>query len=218
MKSNVLKASIATAILVVPAVLIMWGTSDIKNRPGLPVMNPQSDSCPAPQGDSIHRVPAFRFTAQSGQAFGSQDLQGKIYVANFFFTRCPDICLQMSSELTRVQAQFATSPDLYLVSFTVDPRHDTVAVLQQYAERYQADPKRWSFLTGDKAQLYELARCGYYIAAKPASSNLATDFIHSDKLVLVDKQGRIRGYYSGTKREEVDRLILEIQVLEKEYQ
>jgi len=218
MKSNVLKSLIATVILIVPAILIFIGIRTVKTKVGLEVLNPQSDSCPTNQVEGVHRIPAFALTSQTGQQFTDRDLAGKIYIANFFFTRCPDICLQMSSELTRVQTQFKANPLIRIVSHTVDPKHDSVAVLQQYAQRYNANPQIWTMLTGDKATIYELARCGYFVSAKAATSDLATDFIHSDKLVLIDKEKRIRGFYSGTKREEVDRLILEIRVLLTEYQ
>ncbi len=182
----------------------------------LKVYNPKSAGCDESTTAGTHTVPDFAFTNQAGNSYGSQDLEGKIYVVDFFFTRCPNICIEMTSELLRVQDKFKDRDDFRLVSVSVNPEYDTAGVLQEYAGRYGADPKLWNFLTGPKDDIYELARCGYFIVAKPAESD-PNDFIHADKFVLVDKEKRIRGYYSGTDREDVDRLIAEAQVLMHEY-
>jgi protein SCO1/2 len=213
-----MKALVASLILLLPLGTAAFLYLFADNQYGLKVLNPQSAECPAPTGsDSVHRVPDFTLTSQQGSPFTQAQLTGKVYVANFFFTRCPDICLQMSSELTRVQEAFKSRPEVHILSHSVDPVHDSVPVLQQYAARYGIAPAQWTLATGDKATIYDLARCGYFVSAKPATDDLKLDFIHSDKLVLVDKERRIRGFYSGTQREEVDRLITEIQVLLSEY-
>lgn len=190
---------------------------DLINPAELQVYDLKSVNCPAPAQGEVHRVPDFSFTNQSGQQVGMKDFEGKILVANFFFARCPDICVTMSSELLRVQERYKDSPDVHMLSHTVDPEHDTPAILQQYAQQYGIDTARWTLLTGDKQAIYEQARCGYFISAKPAAPQ-KVDFIHSDKVVLLDKQRRIRGFYSGTDREEVDRLITEIRLLQLEEQ
>lgn len=215
--NRLLKAGALTLILVLPALAFIFLRGFGENHFSLPVLNPESGECRPNKVDDIHRVPPFSFINQDGQPFSDKDLEGKIYVTDFFFTRCPDICLTMSSELARVSEVMKDKPDFVILSHTVDPAYDSAQVLKSYAQRYNADPKRWIFVTGDKAAIYEQARCGYYIAAKPATSDTEIDFIHSDKFVLVDKEKRIRGYYSGTRREDVDRLITEIQVLLSEY-
>lgn len=204
-------------ILVLPASAFLFLKGFGENEFALPILNPESGECPPNKVDGIHRIPAFSFINQDGQPFSDKELEGKIYVADFFFTRCPDICLTMSSELARVHEAMKKHDDVIILSHTVDPAFDSAQVLKAYAQRYGADTRQWIFVTGDKEAIYKQARCGYYISAKPATSDTELDFIHSDKLVLVDKEKRIRGYYSGTRREDVDRLITEIQVLLTEY-
>ncbi|NJL11584.1 MAG: SCO family protein [Microscillaceae bacterium] len=166
-----------------------------------------------------HRIPNFRLTDQYNRPFQSNQLEGMIYVVDFFFTRCgnPSLCPQMSQELKRVQENFKDQKALKLLSFTVDPDHDTPAVLKEYAGRYQAQEGKWFFLTGDKTKIYDLAFEGFKVNAMEEEAVVKPDFLHAIKFILVDKEGRIRGYYNGTEREEVDRLILEIKILLHEY-
>lgn len=170
--------------------------------------------------DTVFRtVPGFSLTNQAGQTITGQSVAGKIYVADFFFTRCPGICKQMSSQLTRVQETFLDNPNVRIVSFSVDPENDTVAVLDDYAGRYGVRLPGWQLLTGDKAQIYNLAKYGFFVTAKEdkaAAANIEDQFVHTDKFVLVDRQGTIRGYYNGTNRKDVDRLMVEIKILLKE--
>ncbi|WP_448518277.1 SCO family protein [Rhodoflexus sp.] len=215
--NQLLKAGALMLILVLPALAFLFLRGFGENEFALPILNPESGECAPNKVDGIHRIPSFSFINQDGLPFSEKDLEGKIYVTDFFFTRCPDICLTMSSELARVSEAVKNYPEVVILSHTVDPRYDSAQVLKAYAERYKANPNQWIFVTGDKAAIYEQARCGYYIAAKPATADTEIDFIHSDKFVLVDKEKRIRGYYSGTRREDVDRLIMEIQVLLSEY-
>ena len=167
----------------------------------------------------FHTVPGFSLKNQDGKTVTGQALEGKIYVADFFFTRCPGICKQMSSQLTRVQENFLNNPNIRIVSFSVDPENDTVAALSDYAARYAVKLPSWQLLTGDKSQIYKLAKYGFFVTAKedkPNAANIEDQFVHTDKFVLVDKQGRIRGYYNGTNRKDVDRLMVEIKILLKE--
>jgi len=143
-------------------------------------------------------------------------LKGYIYVADFFFTRCGSICPKMSTQLTRVQAEFEKDSGVKIISFTVDPKNDTVEVLKQYANDYNAIEGKWRFVTGSKDSIYALAQKGFFITAME-DKNHPIDFIHSDKLVLVDKKGWIRGYYNGTDIKEVDKLMTEIRVLQQIY-
>jgi protein SCO1/2 len=117
----------------------------------------------------------------------------------------------------RVQEAFANPEyDIHLLSFSIDPEYDSPEILRQYATTYRANGDYWHFLTGDKAEIYQQAHCSYFVAAQSQGDYSTID--HADKLILVDKERRIRGYYSGTSRQEVDRLITEIQLLLKEYQ
>lgn len=167
-----------------------------------------------------HTIPDFSFIDQNGKAFDQKEVQGKIHVADFFFTRCgnPTLCPRMGAELKRVQNYLKDDPEVEIVSYTVDPEYDTPEVLQAYAQSYEADPEQWHFLTGDKKQIYDLAFRGYRVNAMEEGSSVNPDFLHATKFILVDKQGRIRGYYEGIDAEEVDRLMLEIDILKSEYQ
>lgn len=155
-------------------------------------------------------VPAFALTAHTGQPIRLEDLQGKVWVTNFFFTTCRSICPVMQENMAEVQKAFAGNPHVRLVSFTVDPEHDTPEVLRAYAQRRGAVPGQWMFVTGDKKAIYRLARQGFKLAADDVPEEIQGtrhDFIHSEKLVLIDTRGHIRGYYSGLDMEQVQRLI-----------
>lgn len=167
-------------------------------------------------------VPDFQFVTQDGHTLSLGDLRGKVWVANFFFTSCAGICPPMQANMQRVQEAFAQQPEVQLVSFTVDPERDTVQTLNRYAKQRGALPGKWYFLTGDKSRIYRLAREGFKLAAVDASVGQSVgangdspkhDFIHSEKCVLVDTHGRIRGYYRGTDTAEMTRLIGDVQLL-----
>ncbi|WP_240773335.1 SCO family protein [Pontibacter sp. SGAir0037] len=168
------------------------------------------------KGDTLfHQVPGFAFTSQQGERVTQQDLENKIYVTNFFFASCPDVCKKMSSQLSRVQEAFADNPSVNIVSLTVNPENDSPEVLAEYASMYGADPKKWIFLTGNREEIYTLAQQGFYLPVQQVEGQ--QDFIHSEKFMLVDKNQHIRGQYDGTDPVEVDRLITEINVLLDEY-
>jgi protein SCO1 len=169
---------------------------------------------------TYHTIPAFQLINQEGKKFDSQSLKGKIYVADFFFTTCgnPNFCPKMSAELKRVQEIYKKNPEIQLVSFTVNPQTDTPEVLKKYAQKYKAMPDKWHFLTGDKNKIYDLAQQGFKLLAGSPTENITPDFIHTSRFVLVDKEGRIRGYYQGNDSQEVDRLILEIKILLYDYE
>jgi len=166
------------------------------------------------QDTVFHVIPFFAFPSSNGDIVSSKTTEGKIYVADFFFTNCPGICKQMSSQLKRVQESVIDNPEVLILSHSVDPENDSISVLKAYAEKHKAINGKWYFLTGKKSKIYDLAQKGYFISALEDSASKEADrFIHSDKFVLVDKQKHIRGYYNGTDPKEVDRLILEIDVL-----
>jgi protein SCO1/2 len=168
-------------------------------------------------------IPAFQLTDENGQAFSSKNLQGKIYVANFFFTRCGTICPKITSQVSRATDTFNQDKDIHFISISVDPKFDEPAKLAAYAKRFEADSTRWTFLTGAKKEIYPLILKGFHVPLADASEydaaikNPDETFIHSERLVLVDKSGVIRGFYDGTDKKEVDRLIMEIKVLKSIY-
>lgn len=163
-----------------------------------------------------HTIQPFSFTDQSNKSFGSANLEGKIYVAEYFFTTCGTICPVMNAQMKRVQLAYKGNNDVKIVSFTVHPEVDTVEQMARYAASHQADPNQWHFLTGDKEELYRLARQSFFVL-KPAEAvnqgDVGSDFIHTNYFVLVDDLKRIRGYYDGTSTKEVDQLIKDLQKL-----
>lgn len=164
-----------------------------------------------------HSIPSFKFVNQNGDTISDKTYDGKIYVADYFFTTCKTICPKMTSELIRVQEKFAyTNGMVQILSHTVNPENDSVPVLKAYANMVHADQKMWSFVTGDKKQLYDLARNGYLLNALEGDGG-PDDFIHSELFILVDKEKHIRGIYDGTKITEVSKLIDGIKVLMAEY-
>ena len=164
-----------------------------------------------------HTIPSFEFVNQHGDTISDKTYDGKIYVATYFFTTCKTICPKMTAELLRVQAKFShTNGLIQILSHTVNPENDSVPVLKAYSQMVHADDKMWNFVTGDKKQLYGLARNGYLLNALEGDGG-ADDFIHSELFILVDKQKHIRGIYDGTSITEVSKLIDGIKVLMAEY-
>jgi protein SCO1/2 len=164
---------------------------------------------------TYHTIPDFTLTNQADRILTRKDLQGKIYVANFFFTRCgnPTLCPRMSEEFARVQEAFKEESNVLLVAHTVDPTYDTPEVLRAYGKKYGAIEGKWHFLTGNKKTIYDLAYYGYKINAGEEKNTVTPEFLHATKFMLIDEQGRVRGYYDGVDREEVDRLVVEIKIL-----
>lgn len=164
-----------------------------------------------------HSIPPFRFINQNGEAINEKTYEGKIYVADYFFTTCQSICPKMATELQRVQDKFAYTKGLVqILSHTVNPENDSVPVLKAYSEMVHADNSMWNFVTGDKKQLYDLARQGYLLNAMEGDGG-PDDFIHSELFVLVDKEKHIRGIYDGTNIKAVNDLLDDIKVLMAEY-
>lgn len=163
-----------------------------------------------------HTIPPFSFMAQTGKTVTEKDFRGKITVADFFFTNCQGICPKMSTQLTRVQKTFKDYPDVRLLSHTVDPERDDVATLKHYADMYGADSTKWFLVTGNKKKIYEQARYGYFVTATEGDGG-PEDFIHTEKFILIDPQGVIRGYYDGTDSLAVDKLMGDIIVLQIEF-
>lgn len=224
------KAGILLATLLVPALLYVFLRFGTQNHYTLPRYLPKLDSTTSgplmgrvKQSDGevvtdtiYNHIPPFRLIDQDGKTVDQAIVKNKIFVAAFFFTRCGTICPRISSQLTRVQDIFRNYPEVVLVSHTVDPEHDRPAQLKVYAKKYEAIPGKWYFLTGNKADIYNLAMHGYYLPTVDAGVKEGKPdetFIHSEKLVLVDKEGIVRGFYDGTDKEDVDRLVLEIRVL-----
>ncbi|RZJ36043.1 MAG: SCO family protein [Flavobacterium sp.] len=159
-----------------------------------------------------HTIPDFSFTNQNGKTITQENYRGKIYVADFFFTTCGSICPKMTSNLVEVQKAFANNPKVMLLSHTVMPDVDSVPVLKQYAIENGIDDSKWNLVTGDKKQIYTIARRGY-LAVKIGKPEEQYDMVHTENLVLVDSHRRVRGFYDGTRKDEVERLISDINWL-----
>lgn len=164
-------------------------------------------------GPAGHSIAPFTFTNQTGDTVGLEDWKGKIVVANFFFTHCPSICPKMTYNLKRIQA-YSGVKNMSLNSFSVDPERDSVAQLASFSRVFEIGGD-WNLFTGDKKELYRMARKSFMITATDGDGG-PDDFIHSENLVLIDGQGRIRGYYRGTDEPSINNLIKDIQKLDRE--
>lgn len=162
-----------------------------------------------------HTIADFSFVNQDSVAVTNKTFEGKIYVADFFFTSCRTICPKMKTQMLRVYDSIETDPDVALLSHTIDPEFDTVGLLHDYAERLGVSSDKWHFVTGDKDQIYNIAQTSYFATAMEDKAE-PDGFIHSGAFLLIDKQKRIRGKYDGTLEEEVNRLLKDIQKLKAE--
>jgi cytochrome oxidase Cu insertion factor (SCO1/SenC/PrrC family) len=174
---------------------------------------------PSTTDDHLCPVPDFSLTERSGETVHRSDLLGKTWVAAFIFTRCAGPCAQVSGAMARLQHELANSPDVVLVSFTVDPEYDTPKVLTEYAKRYTADPKRWLFLTGKPDDVYRLIREGFKLTAQPnegADRTPGNEVMHDTRLAVVDRKGEIRGYFQATDPEAVAQLEAKVATIAKE--
>jgi protein SCO1/2 len=167
-------------------------------------------------GDTIfHRIAPFTFVDQDSARVTNETFQGKIYVADFFFTSCRTICPIMKSQMLRVYEATREMPDVLILSHTIDPEYDTVALLRDFATRLGVQSQRWHFVTGVKDSIYKIAQTSYFATALEDKTE-PDGFIHSGAFLLIDRQGRIRGKYDGTKEDEVNRLIIDIKKLRRE--
>ncbi len=162
-----------------------------------------------------HHIKPFHLIDQNGDSLHLSDVTGKVALADFFFTTCGSICPKMSTQMERVQAAFKNDDRVILLSHSVTPESDSVPVLQAYAAEYGVNHHRWRLLTGDRKQIYDLARTSYFAAVDHGDGG-PDDFVHTENFVLVDPQGRIRGFYDGTKAKEVDQAIKDMRTLLKE--
>jgi protein SCO1/2 len=210
---NQARIFILASIIILPCLFWLLLTTGKNHYKHLEVFGPKDVD---EKGDTIyHAVPSFSFINQDGKTISDKDVDGKIYVASFFFATCPTICPKMNENLRGVTENFKKLPDIKFLSFTVNPENDSVPVLKEYAAKRNADSTQWWFLTGNKDSIYALASKGYLVPA--ASGKTAADFFHSQNFILVDKEKHIRGFYDGMKDADVRKLNDEIKVLLVEY-
>ncbi len=181
-----------------------------KPHPDLPYLGPKRiDTVYKDDGsfeiiEKPYYVDNFCLLTEDSTTLCWNDLRGKVVVVDFFFTRCPGICPVLSKSMKRIQDFYADEDDLVLVSISVDPEYDKPSVLRAYAQRYGYIPGKWIFLTGPRDSIKKISIDGFFL---PLSGSKPSDLTHSEKLVLVDREGHIRGYYIGTDKQEVDKLI-----------
>ena len=165
----------------------------------------------------FHKISNFNLVNQNGNNISQEFYHNKIYVADFFFTTCPSICPIMTNNMLKVQEKIKNDPNVLIVSFSVDPKTDSVAQLKKYAKEKGVDDLKWNLLTGDKKQIYDLARKSFFVAEIDKDSD-SNDIIHTENFVLVDPDKRIRGFYDGTNLDEIKNLISDLSLLKGEYQ
>ena len=163
-----------------------------------------------------HKIKDFSLLNQNGHKITEEDYNNKIYVADFFFTTCPTICPIMTENMGYLQNKLIDNPEILLVSFSVTPEIDSVQQLKKYALEKNVIDSKWSLLTGNKKEIYDLARKSYLVA-KDDGDGGKYDMIHTENFVLVDKEKRIRGFYDGTNQLEMDKLLNDIRILENSY-
>jgi len=168
--------------------------------------------CTSPRNiPTYSAVPDFSLTERSNRPITRKDLGGKVWVADFIFTQCGGICPTMSSNMEKLQERLPK--EVMLVSFSVDPTNDTPEVLTEYAKRYNAEPDRWLFLTGDPEAMQKLSIDGFKLALDPTSGTEAEPITHSSRFALVDRQGNIRGYYGMDNPDTLDRIVVDVKNL-----
>jgi protein SCO1/2 len=194
--------------------------SALKPQKTLPIYNP-ADVNPELVDSTVqykskyHTIADFSFVNQNGDTITQKNYEGKIYVADFFFTTCGSICPKMSTNLADVQKAVLNNPKVMLLSHTVFPEVDSVSVLKAYAIKYGVVDSKWNLVTGDKKDIYTMARKSY-LAVKQGRPDQLYDMVHTENFVLVDQKRRVRGFYDGTNKEDIKRLLEDIDFLCKE--
>ncbi|MGV9002427.1 SCO family protein [Flavobacterium sp.] len=204
-------------LFIFSAIVISLFYTALKPKKNLPIYNP-SDVNPELVDSTVqyiskyHTISDFKFTNQNGKIITQKDYEGKIYVADFFFTTCQSICPKMTANMVDVQKSILNNPKVMLLSHTVMPDVDSVSVLKKYAVEKGVIDDKWNLVTGDKKDIYSMARKSY-LAVKLGKPDELYDMVHTENFVLVDSKRRVRGFYDGTNPDEVKKLIEDIQWL-----
>ena len=206
-----------STVIVLSAIILTLFYSALKPKKMLPIynpsmVNPELVDSTVQYISKYHTIADFSFTNQNGKIITQKDYDGKIYVVDFFFTTCGSICPKMTMNLAVIQKAIINNPKVMLLSHTVFPETDSVAVLKKYAIKNGVLDNKWNLVTGDKKQIYTMARKSY-LAVKLGKPNELYDMVHTENFVLVDSKRRVRGFYDGTKDEDIQRLIDDINFL-----
>lgn len=163
--------------------------------------------------DTLHRVSDFLFIDQNGKTISEKTTEGKIYLVNFFFSTCGSICPKMMRNMEKVQNSFAENDEVIFISHTVMPWIDSVETLKKYSTNFNVVDSKWFFVTGQKSEIYNLARTSYFVEEEPGFTKDSTEFLHTEHFVLIDKNRHLRGIYNGTVELEMERAIEDIELL-----
>ena len=201
-------------------ILLLGACKSNSNKTTLPIYGNRQAVTTTANGQSVtdtvyQTIPAFKYINQYGDSTGSKNLDGKIYVADFFFTSCPSICPIMQRNMLNVYNAFKDNADFKIISFTIDPKHDSVPVLKNYADKLGVTGNSWWFLRGDRDSVYRIASNSYLVGVSQ-DSTAAGGYVHQGYFVLIDKQKRVRGSYDGTDMKQVSQLIDDIKILQAE--
>ena len=206
---------------VLSVIIVILFYNALKPEERLPIYQPNMVSATLVDSSmqyvrKYHSIADFKLVNQNGDTITQNTYEDKIYVADFFFTTCPSICPVMTANLAEVQDEFKDDNEVLLLSHSVTPEIDSVAQLKKYAVEKGVIDQKWNLVTGDKKQIYELARKSY-LAVLDDGDGGAYDMIHTENFMLIDKERRILGYYDGTNKEEVEKLIRDIEILKSTY-
>lgn len=211
---------ITTMFLISAAAVIMF-YNVLKPQEKLPIYQPnmvkfQLVDSTIQHIKRFHKISSFELVNQNNQTVTNEFYDGKIYIADFFFTTCPGICPIMKDNMIDLQEEFLDDDQVYLLSHTVTPEIDSVSVLKDYSIEKGVLDYKWNMVTGDKKQIYELARKSYLVAEDIETSS-EYDMIHTENFVLIDPERRIRGFYDGTDKESIKQLVKDVYILKQEF-
>lgn len=222
--SRYIRSSLLSLLLIGGGVLLWQGTRHARSAPAAATLPFYSDpdftaewiSADSERYRAIHRIAPFSLRNQLGEVVSNDTLRGKIYVANFFFSSCQAICPKMVKNLRNIQSTFQDDADVMLVSHSVMPGTDSPDVLRAYAAANGISANKWHLLTGDKDAIYDLARRSYFAEKRLGINKQSGEFLHTENMLLIDRQGRIRGVYNATLPLDAERVIADIRQLKAE--
>jgi protein SCO1 len=205
--------------IVLLAFIVITACTPNKTAKKLPILGERDTTMRLVAGsyqlDSVmHTIPDFDFINQDGEHITQKNVEGKIYLVDFFFTTCPTICPRVKKNMLKIAEDIKGDPDILILSHTIDPKHDSVSVLHTYAAKLHINTKQWLFLTGDKEKIY--AQAHEYLVAVQEDTSAAGGFTHSGNVMLIDKKRQIRGYYNGLKESDMQNLADDIKTLKAE--
>ncbi|WP_394974045.1 SCO family protein [uncultured Croceitalea sp.] len=210
-----------TVLFLLSIVIIYLIYNTLKPVERLPIyqpsmLNPELVDSTLHYTKKYHTIADFKLINQNGDTITQKDYEGKIYVADFFFTTCPSICPIMTKNMAQIQSSILDDNNVMLLSHSVTPKIDSVPQLKKYALEKGVLDNKWNLVTGDKKQIYELARKSYFAVLNDGDGG-PFDMIHTENFILVDKERRIRGTYDGTNKEEVEKLLKDLEILRASY-